>query len=811
MPDTSGGKFTNPNYATQTGTAFPVGLANGLMNVKRIGNNFNCYAQSTPNMTVSIDAGHIFNGAALTEVVAQTSGIFTAPVSNPRIDRVVIDRVTGTMSVVAGTEAVSPTPPAIPAGKQPVAQIALTVGMVAIGNTSITDERDLGALGIPATNLNVVSTGQSIGAGQNGQAFLATAALTATIAQTTTLHPYWTAYFFAYGGAITVTPNAADAINGGSAGASVVIPAGSTGEMSTDASGKLYLETAQAFVGSGSVASASSCDIGSVPNPLISVTGTIGVNDFGKSLQAGQTKVITFAAALALGNNSNIIIQGKTGAVTTAAGDMAMVTCITSGAQPSTPAICRVVYFSLAAAAASAITPPVRQTVLNGASTSGAPSFLQINGDNVNLLATATPVEIAFANGFGANGAKDDIYQFTADQTSFWASLPNNSTLFLYVDYNSGSPTGGYSTLVPVDGPTAPGTPSTDQHWFDTVNYQMKRWSGSAWVVVERVFVGEAVTYSAQVVAHTGNAGGTTSAINTTGANLIVVGVHDVGTNPSSISDSASNTWTLAKAQLGTSVGVALYYCYNPTTSASHTFSESGASDPSMFVIAFSGAVSSPLDQTNSGTSSATTVQTGSVTPSQNNEILAVIGANGSGGSVTLNSIDSGFTITDKVPGAGANASGGIAYLFQSTAASVNPTLTFSTSNGNAAAIATFKTGGPAVQTVTTYAYQGCYVGPWTATLPSSGTLASANDNLGTQTKTAIFEIQNITTEKGYSVGDVVPNPTVASGVPLQPNLRRNSVGVMSGGFYLPDFNDTTVSAPAAAKWQSRWRVTRGY
>src|SRR5487761_1153011 len=120
MPSTSGGLWTDPNYATQTGTTFPVGLANCLMDLKRLGNNFNPFAQATPNMTIGVDAGHIGNGTTLTEIAPQDTPAFTAPVSNPRIDRVVIDRASG----------------------------ALSVGMVAIANASITDERDLGGLGL---------------------------------------------------------------------------------------------------------------------------------------------------------------------------------------------------------------------------------------------------------------------------------------------------------------------------------------------------------------------------------------------------------------------------------------------------------------------------------------------------------------------------------------------------------------------------------------------------------------------------------------------------------------------------------------
>ena len=158
MPSTSGGQWVDPNYATQSGTAFPVGLANDTMVLKRVGNNFNPYAQATPNMTIGVDAGHIFNGATLTEVAAQVTPTFTAPVSNPRIDRVVIDQASGTLSVVAGTENVSPTPPAIPAGKVPVAQVLLQTASTSISNTMITDERDMGLLGLASGATTMVGT-----------------------------------------------------------------------------------------------------------------------------------------------------------------------------------------------------------------------------------------------------------------------------------------------------------------------------------------------------------------------------------------------------------------------------------------------------------------------------------------------------------------------------------------------------------------------------------------------------------------------------------------------------------------------------
>lgn len=106
------------------------------------------YAQDTPNMTVALAAGQLLEGTTLTEVAAQSTGTITAPVTHPRIDRVVIDRATGAASVVAGTEAASPAAPAIPTGKLPVARVALAVGQTAIVNANIADERVGGGAGV---------------------------------------------------------------------------------------------------------------------------------------------------------------------------------------------------------------------------------------------------------------------------------------------------------------------------------------------------------------------------------------------------------------------------------------------------------------------------------------------------------------------------------------------------------------------------------------------------------------------------------------------------------------------------------------
>jgi len=89
----------------------------------------------------TLDPGWVLSGLTLTEKAAQTTGTITAPTTDPRIDRIVIDDTTGTVSVITGAEAASPSPPALTSGKLPVAQVALAVGQTEVANADITDER----------------------------------------------------------------------------------------------------------------------------------------------------------------------------------------------------------------------------------------------------------------------------------------------------------------------------------------------------------------------------------------------------------------------------------------------------------------------------------------------------------------------------------------------------------------------------------------------------------------------------------------------------------------------------------------------
>jgi hypothetical protein len=202
-----------------------------------------------------------------------------------------------------------------------------------------------------------------------------------------------------------------------------------------------------------------------------------------------------------------------------------------------------------------------------------------------------------------------------------------------------------------------------------------------------------AIALVANVASNAGtNAAVTTAGIDTTGANLIVVavGYNTVGT----LTDSKSNTWT-ALTTRGSAPGSKLYYCVPSSVGAAHTFTWT-ASFPSICVAAFSGAHATPFDLENGNNAgvSVTSIQPGSITPSEDNEL--VIAGFGYNGTQTV-SINGGFTISDQKPlNSGVAYGSAMAYLIQTTAAAANPAWSWTGAQNAAASIASFKAGAAA-------------------------------------------------------------------------------------------------------------------
>lgn len=206
-----------------------------------------------------------------------------------------------------------------------------------------------------------------------------------------------------------------------------------------------------------------------------------------------------------------------------------------------------------------------------------------------------------------------------------------------------------------------------------------------------------------------GNNTFSTAGMDTTGATLLVALTSIVATSaPAVISDSQSNTWTplTGQSQSGQNTSQ-LFYVSNPTVGASHTVTITGSSIAcSVIVFAFSGVTtSSPFDKENGavGSASATSLATGSITPTTDGQLI-IVGAASGGGSAATTGI---MTWNKLVPGilsdgmnvpvvAGSYYGCMMGFGIQQTAAAFNPTISLSGTGTNSkltAVIASFKAG----------------------------------------------------------------------------------------------------------------------
>lgn len=171
--------------------------------------------------------------------------------------------------------------------------------------------------------------------------------------------------------------------------------------------------------------------------------------------------------------------------------------------------------------------------------------------------------------------------------------------------------------------------------------------------------------------------GGASSAINTTGANYFCLTqsyYFPSGAGPPT--DSKSNTWVLVQHETsGSGYRVDMYECFNPTTDPAHTFSGANVNNFTLCIAAYSGAVSGGSGLgTNLSTTTAATIQPGSLTPGQTNTLIltGIISQDSVAATYALNQ---GFTVRENIPPAAAATEGGaLGELWQGAAAAVNPT-----------------------------------------------------------------------------------------------------------------------------------------
>jgi len=142
-------------------------------------NSFSAHAQAVPDMTVRVESGTLSTafgmianavpasgqtdcnnsaGATVTVIAAQSTPAFTAPTLKPRVDRIGVNILFGTLSVLVGAEATAPVPMPYPDFTIPVCSVTLVPGQAAITNAHITDERSPLVDLISSGNAGAVST-----------------------------------------------------------------------------------------------------------------------------------------------------------------------------------------------------------------------------------------------------------------------------------------------------------------------------------------------------------------------------------------------------------------------------------------------------------------------------------------------------------------------------------------------------------------------------------------------------------------------------------------------------------------------------
>jgi hypothetical protein len=117
----------------------------------------------------------------------------------------------------------------------------------------------------------------------------------------------------------------------------------------------------------------------------------------------------------------------------------------------------------------------------------GNPTFLQNNGNYVDLIVQPDPTVLLVAH-----GVTNYIYVENVTVVHAWGPF-GTDTYWLYwdVDFVTGEITRGYTSLSPTYQSTPPLMPQTDQHWFDVTSMVQKVWNGTQWIEKLRVFAAQ--------------------------------------------------------------------------------------------------------------------------------------------------------------------------------------------------------------------------------------------------------------------------------------------------------------------------------
>jgi hypothetical protein len=172
----------------------------------------------------------------------------------------------------------------------------------------------------------------------------------------------------------------------------------------------------------------------------------------------------------------------------------------------------------------------------------------------------------------------------------------------------------------------------------------------------------------------------TSSAINTTGATVLVGIVLCNGSSYSAPSDSNSNSWTQVEFDDNTAHG-AIYLAYSPTVGSGHTFTNTASTSVCvLFVTAWTGTAlgSAALDKADgTGGASCPSPSPGTDTPSKTSE-LVITGFVPVSSTAGVPSIAGGFTINDTASISGGTIDMATATQIYNSGSALTPTWTCS-------------------------------------------------------------------------------------------------------------------------------------
>lgn len=233
------------------------------------------------------------------------------------------------------------------------------------------------------------------------------------------------------------------------------------------------------------------------------------------------------------------------------------------------------------------------------------------------------------------------------------------------------------------------------------------------------------------------NLNGTTStAIDTTGASLIVVSFAYNNSFTPTLSDNKGNTYTALTAY-GTAPTVRLYYCISPTVGTGHTFTfgPSGITG-AINVTAWSSSSSPAYDKAVGGNGSGSNIfvagNTTGVTPANNNSLLVAGNAYAPGTANVAGA--NGWTLAQAQDGLGGNYYGcSTLYLTQTTAAAIASSTIIGTSSngGNTTSTAVFYEAPTESLTITTpSAFEVHQRSGTTGSIQITGTVSGSTEDI---------------------------------------------------------------------------------